>query len=309
MKISVKNLSRQFGRTMAVDGVSFEFESGQIIGFVGPNGAGKTTTMRIMATLDDPTGGDVRLDDISAVEYPEKVRRLVGFMPDAMPEHRDMSVLEYLDFFARAYGLKGGRRREMIDGIIDFTNLGGLREKTVASLSKGMKQRVSLARALVHDPAVLVLDEPAAALDPRARIELRELLRALADNGKAILISSHILTELAEIVHGVVIIEQGRLLRAGSMHQLSGHDSPVMTVAIRALGDCDSLYRTLLEMPVVQEARHLSHCVEVQLEGGDAGASALLCELVGRGVQVVEFSRRQVDLEDVFMSITKGEVQ
>ena len=274
------------------------------------SGSGKTTTMRVMATLDDPTSGDVQFDGMSAVQYPEKVRRLVGFMPDTMPEHRDMSVVEYLDFFARAYGLKGRERRATLDGIIDFTNLGGLREKSLSALSKGMKQRVSLARALVHDPPVLVLDEPAAALDPRARIELRELLRALADNGKAILISSHILTELAEIVHGVVIIEQGRLLRAGSMHQL-GADSEgsLTTVSIRALGDAAALYRDMLEMPLVHEAKIQGACVEVQVEGGDDGASRLLCELVSRGVRVVEFSRQRMDLEDVFMSITKGEVQ
>ena len=198
MEVSVTNLKRYFGKTKAVDGISFEFTSGHIFGFVGPNGAGKTTTMRILATLDEPTEGNAYISGVSVVEEPEKARHLLGFMPDSLPTHRDMTVKEYLDFFGRAYGLHGRKRTRYIESIVDFTNLTGLQGKFLRALSKGMKQRVSLARALVHDPPVLVMDEPAAGLDPRARVELRELLKALADQGKAILISSHILTDLAE---------------------------------------------------------------------------------------------------------------
>ncbi|MEX0886170.1 MAG: ABC transporter ATP-binding protein, partial [Phycisphaeraceae bacterium] len=212
MQISVTKLTRRFGQTVAVDDLSFRFGGGQIFGFVGPNGAGKTTTMRILATLDEPTTGDACIDDISVVEDPEQARRLIGFMPDSEPTHRDVTVHEYLDFFARAYGLRGARRSDTVERVESFTNLGGIREKALRALSKGMKQRVSLARALVHDPPLLVMDEPAAGLDPRARVELRELLKVLAEQGKAILISSHILTELAEICDGAVIIERGRLL-------------------------------------------------------------------------------------------------
>ena len=198
MDVRIVNLTRHFGKTKAVDDISFEFSSGHIFGFVGPNGSGKTTTMRILATLDDPTDGNAYLDGISLVDDPEQARRYVGFMPDALPAHRDMSVHEYLDFFARAYGLRGQRRLSVVNSVEQFTNLTGIRDKLLRALSKGMKQRVSLARAIVHDPPVLVLDEPAAGLDPRARVELRELLKVLADRGKAILISSHILTELAK---------------------------------------------------------------------------------------------------------------
>ena len=173
MRIDVIELHKHYGNTRAVDGISFGFGAGQIFGFVGPNGAGKSTTMRILATLDEPTGGDCLIDGVSVVEEPEKAHKLVGYVPDALPDHRDISVHEYLDFFARAYGLRGDRRRRVVEEIEEFTNLVGIREKHVNALSKGMKNRVSVARALVHDPPVLIMDEPAAGLDPRARVELR----------------------------------------------------------------------------------------------------------------------------------------
>src|SRR5919197_3260953 len=235
MKIEVANLKKHFGATRAVDDVSFTFHSGQVVGFVGPNGAGKSTTMRILATLDEPTAGDALIDGVSVVEEPEKGHRLVGYVPDTLPEHRDISVHEYLDFFARAYGIRSPRRQRVVEEIEEFTNLVGIREKHINALSKGMKNRVSVARALVHDPPVLVMDEPAAGLDPRARIELRELLRVLAGQGKAILISSHILTELSEICNGAVIIERGRILRAGTMEQILTSDVSRRTVVIRLL--------------------------------------------------------------------------
>ena len=166
MDVRIVNLKRYFGKTKAVDDISFEFSSGHIFGFVGPNGAGKTTTMRILATLDDPTEGNAYVNGVSLVDDPEKARTYVGFMPDTLPAHRDMTVHEYLDFFARAYGLRGVKRRAVVDSVEQFTNLKGIRDKLLRALSKGMKQRVSLARAIVHDPPVLVLDEPAAGLDP-----------------------------------------------------------------------------------------------------------------------------------------------
>ena len=195
MKTEVRNLTRIFGKTKAVDNVSFSFEDGNIFGFIGPNGAGKTTTIRIMATLDLATSGDVFYDGVSATIYPEAVRRVVGYMPDSLPGYKDIQVWEYLDFFARSFGLKGAERTRALNDIVDFTNLGELRYKFLFALSKGMKQRVSLARALIHNPKVLIMDEPAAGLDPRARHELRTLLKILADQKKAIFLSSHILSE------------------------------------------------------------------------------------------------------------------
>ena len=220
MKTEVRNLTRIFGKTKAVDNISFSFEDGNIFGFIGPNGAGKTTTIRIMATLDLPTAGDVFYDGVSATLYPEAVRRVVGYMPDSLPGYKDIQVWEYLDFFARSFGLKGAERTRALNDIIDFTNLGELRNKFLYALSKGMKQRVSLARALIHNPKVLIMDEPAAGLDPRTRLELRTLLKILAEQKKAIFLSSHILSELQDICDGAVIIEQGKLLSAGTLGEL-----------------------------------------------------------------------------------------
>ncbi len=309
MEVSVTNLKKHFRKTKAVDGISFQFASGHIFGFVGPNGAGKTTTMRILATLDDPTEGTAHLDGISVVEYPEKARRRLGFMPDSLPTHRDMTVRDYIDFFARAYGLRGRKRTHLIDSIEDFTGLAPLRDKFLQTLSKGMKQRVSLARALVHDPAVLIMDEPAAGLDPRARVELRELLMALADQNKAILISSHILTELAEICNGAVIIEQGRILRAGTMDDIIAQDVPHRILMLRPVENAGELCKELLQTPGVQNARVVGKEVEVELMGNDQDCCDLLTALVNKGIHLVEFRRRQADLEDVFMNVTKGLVQ
>ena len=228
MKVRVENLRKHFGRTRAVDGISFEFDAGQIFGFVGPNGAGKTTTMRIMATLEEPTGGDAFVDGVSVTQYPEQVRRLVGFVPDALPAHGDTTVSEYLDFFARAYGLRAKARRGAVEAVEEFAGIGPIRGKLLKALSKGMKQRVSLARALIHDPSLLIMDEPAAGLDPRARIELRELLCALAGRGKTVFISSHILTELTEICHGVVIIERGRIVEQGAIGEVMARGLPCL---------------------------------------------------------------------------------
>ena len=309
MDVRIVNLKRYFGKTRAVDDISFEFTSGNVFGFVGPNGAGKTTTMRILATLDDPTEGNAYVNGVSLVDDPEKARRFVGFMPDTLPAHRDVTVHEYLDFFARAYDLRGAKRRTVVESIEQFTNLEGIRDKFLLALSKGMKQRVSLARSIIHDPPVLILDEPAAGLDPRARVELRELLRVLADRGKAILISSHILTELAEICNGAIIIEQGKILRAGSMEQILAGTSAHRTIVIRAAGGVDPLHKELLQVPAVQEARVIGEEVEIRVDGGDDVHSEILTHLVGKGFRILDFRQRQRDLEDIFMTVTKGEVQ
>jgi ABC-2 type transport system ATP-binding protein len=309
MRIHVDRLKKHFGRTRAVDDVSFSFSSGEIIGFVGPNGAGKSTTMRIIATLDEPTSGDVWLDDISVVQEPEKAHRLIGYVPDSLPAHRDISVHEYLDFFARAYGIASAARQKVVESIEEFTNLLGIREKHLNALSKGMKNRVSVARALVHDPAVLIMDEPAAGLDPRARIELRELLKVLCSQGKAILISSHILTELAEICSGAVIIERGRILRAGSLAKILTADRPHRSVVIRTLDEPELLHKHLLVQPNVEAVRRIDSTVEVDVASGEEACWKLLAQLVQSGYRVVEFHQQRAGLEELFMNVTEGEVQ
>lgn len=309
MRINVSHLKRYFGKTKAVDDISFSFSSGHIFGFVGPNGAGKTTTMRILATIDEPTAGDAFIDGISVVQDPEKARKLVGFVPDTLPTHRDISVHEYLDFFARAYRIRGKRRHRAVENIEQFTNMMGIREKLLRALSKGMKQRVSVARSLIHDPPVLVMDEPAAGLDPRARVELRELLKILAEQGKAILISSHILTELAEICDGAVIIEQGKILQAGTMEEILSQDLPQLVVIIRPHERLREVHRAVLEMPHVRAARIVSNEVEVEVNGTEAVCSEILTALIQQGHKIAEFRHRRTHLEDVFMSVTKGDVQ
>jgi ABC-2 type transport system ATP-binding protein len=311
MRLDVVHLKRYFADVKAVDDVSFQVESGQIYGFVGPNGAGKTTTMRILATLDEPTAGDALLDGVSVVQQPERARRAIGYMPDHLPSHRDLTVDDYLDFFARAYGLRGRRRRRTVASIEEFTRLTSLRERTIQALSKGMKQRLSLARALIHDPGILILDEPAAGLDPRARVELRELLLALAGQGKAVLISSHILTELSEICDGAVILEHGRMVHAGSLRGLLRAAERQTVVRLRVLeADGDGrLVRELLTAPRVTAARPVGEEVEVELEGGEAAAAELLAALIAAGHRVVEFRPRRGGLEEVFMSVTTGDLQ
>jgi ABC-2 type transport system ATP-binding protein len=309
MKIEVLRLRKYYGRTKAVDDITFSFSSGQIFGFVGPNGAGKSTTIRILATLDEPTSGEALVDGISVVDEPEKAHRLIGYVPDSLPTHRDINVHEYLDFFARAHGIRGRQRKQVVESIEEFTNLTGIREKSVNALSKGMKNRLSVARALVHDPPVLIMDEPASGLDPRARIELRELLKVLAAQGKAILISSHILTELAEICNGAVIIERGRILRAGTLDQIMAEDQPHRTVIIRPLESPEQLHKHLLQMPHIDATRLVDSSVEADLIGTDEACCELLAGLVRDGYRILEFRQRRADLEQIFMTVTKGEVQ
>lgn len=308
MKLEIDNLVRHFGRVRAVDGITFNVDAGEVIGFVGPNGAGKTTTLRIVATLDEASDGDIRLAGTSLFDYPEFARQKIGYMPDALPEHADMTAHEYIDFFGRAFGFRGTGLRDAVGEVEAFTGIEPIRDKTLKSLSKGMKQRVSLARALVHRPDLLVMDEPANGLDPRARIELRELVKALAEAGKSILISSHILAELDEMCSGVVIIERGRLVGNGRVTELAGGLQPTRRVAVRALQPAAELLPLLLELPGVSEAtlRH-EHCI-VEIAADDDACVALLKELVQRHIPVVEFRPEQAGLEEIFMKVTRGEL-
>jgi ABC-2 type transport system ATP-binding protein len=310
MKVQVRNLRKQFGKTVAVDNISFSFDSGHIFGFVGPNGAGKTTTMRIISTIEEPTGGDVLLNGISILQEPELARRMVGYVPDSLPAHADITIHEYLDFYARAYGLRGKKRTASVNAIEEFTNVTGIRDKSLKALSKGMMQRVSLGRALVYDPDILILDEPAAGLDPRARVELRELLLLLAERKKAILISSHILTELTEICNGVVIIERGKILETGTIDDVLKKSTPRRTVAVRLLdGRNADLLRELLQTPQVENPRDVAYEIHFELAGDDASAAEVLAALIARGFKVIEFRQTRANLEDIFMNVTKGGVQ
>lgn len=308
-KIELRRLHRYFGATRAVVDMSFVVYAGEVFGYIGPNGAGKTTSMRILATLDEPTYGDALVDGFSVVDDPDRVRRRLGFMPDYFGAYQNVNVAEYLDFFARAYGLRSYQRKRAVDYVMEFTLLGELADKPIDGLSKGMKQRLCLGRTMIHDPAVLILDEPAAGLDPRARIELREMIGRLGEAGKAVLISSHILTELGEICDKVAIIEQGRLLAVGSVAEISAHAEPVSRVRLRVLGDPGPISRWLEQRGDVAELACHKGLVQLTHDGGPDEQAALLRELVNAGFPIVEFASKTRSLEDVFLHVTKGRVQ
>jgi ABC-2 type transport system ATP-binding protein len=310
--IELKRLHRFFGRTKAVNDISFQVKRGQVFGYIGPNGAGKTTSMRILATLELPTFGDAFVDGFSVIDDPDRVRRRLGFMPDYFGIYPNVNVREYLDFFARAYGLRGTERTRALNYVMDFTELDKLALKPMSALSKGMKQRLCLGRTMIHDPGVLVLDEPAAGLDPRARIQLREMIRRLADDGKTILISSHILTELAEMCDVVGIIEQGRMLAVGSVQEIQHGHTGVQTrawVRVRVLGGADGLSNWLAERTDVHELQHDGDHVSFAHDGQDQAHAELLREIVTAGFAVAAFGSQTKSLEEVFMQVTEGRVQ
>ncbi len=307
--LEVRNVTKRFGKLVAVDGASFAVEPGRITGFIGPNGAGKTTTMRIAATLELPDEGDVLLDGVSVLDDPRSVRRKLGFMPDAYGAYSSTTLWEYLDFYARAYDLAGSVRRRRVEEVLEFTSLSPLREKEMASLSKGLKQRLCLAKTLLHDPSVLILDEPAAGLDPRARVELRELVRALAGMGKAILVSSHILTELAEMCDGIAVIEAGKIKATGSVESITRGLQLAVPIYVRVLEDADRLERALLELPGVERARREGEGVVFDHAGSPESLSTILASLLTAGLHPIEFTPRAMGLEEVFLSLTEGKMQ
>ncbi len=308
-QIELRQLHRVFEETHAVNDVSFEVYAGEVFGYIGPNGAGKTTSMRILATLDEPTAGDAFVDGFSVVEDPDRVRRRLGFMPDYFGTYQNVNVLEYLDFFARAYGLAGRERVAAISEAMEFTQLGELAYKPIEGLSKGMKQRLCLGRTIIHNPSVLILDEPAAGLDPRARIELRDMIARLAAAGKAILISSHILTELSEISDRVAIIERGKILAVGSVAEISIGVQSKSTVHVRALRDHDRLLNWLIQRKGIADVQVEAERFIFTHSGDTESEAKLLKAMIEAGFVVVEFGARHKSLEDVFLHVTKGRVQ
>ena len=307
--LEVRDVTKTYGRVKAVDDVSFAVQPGQTVGFIGPNGAGKTTTMRICATLVYPDKGDVFVGGKSVLEAPREVRAMLGFMPDSYGAYSNTTIWEYLDFYARAYGIRGDARRRRVGEVLEFTSLTDLQTKEMASLSKGLKQRLCLAKTLLHDPSVLILDEPAAGLDPRARVELRELVRALAGLDKAILVSSHILTELAEMCDSVVVIENGKLMADGSVSELTKRLRATTAVHVRALQGPEALEAALNLLPGVERVRREGEGVVFEHAGAPEDLARVLSELVQRGLSVVQYAPVELDLEEVFLSLTEGKMQ
>ena len=307
--LEIDGLVRHFDKLRAVDDISFNVKRGQVFGFIGPNGAGKTTTMRILATLDLPQAGDVRVNGVSVIDEPETARKLTGFMPDYAGVYSTTTVEEYLDFFARSNGMHGDARRTAVESVIEFMGIGDLRDRHVERLSKGLKQRVALGRAIIHDPQLLVLDEPAANLDPRARIEFRTLIRELAADGKTVLLSSHILTELSEICDAVAVIEKGKILATGTVQEIMTGLREHRVLSVRIAGERESAMRFLLEQASVVRVIDANDRLQLEFTGDDEAQVALLGRLVGAGFPILEFNTEGAGLEDLFMKITTGKVQ
>jgi ABC-2 type transport system ATP-binding protein len=307
--LEINGLVRHFGKLRAVDDISFSADRGQVLAFIGPNGAGKTTTMRILATLDVPQGGDARIGGFSVIDHPEQTRRVTGFMPDYAGVYGQTTVEEYLDFFARTYGLRRVARRKAVDDVVDFMGIGELKDRLIDTLSKGLQQRVALGRAIIHNPQLLILDEPAANLDPRGRIEFRTLIRELAADGKTILLSSHILTELSEICDCVAVIEKGKILAQGTVQEIMTGLRRQKTISVRLSSKHEAAHRFLLEQPDVSRVHEVGGCLRFEFAGTDEAQVQLLRRMIGAEFPVVEFAAQDAGLEDLFMKITAGNVQ
>ncbi len=313
--ISVHNLYRYFGTLKAVNGVTFEIPKGSVCGFVGANGAGKTTTMRILASLDYPTLGTAEICGYNVVSHPDEVRRLIGWMPDHFGNYEHMTVVEYLDFYARALGYKGKERRQRVQEVMDFTDLGPLAERYSNKLSKGNTQRLGLGRALLQDPEVLVMDEPAAGLDPKARVELKSLIRVLANEGKTIFISSHILSELGEMCDSLLFINGGRIVHHGDAQSMMQETDVTggLLYDVQILGDSEALSAWCLLHPKVEFLESRKQGGRIRIESNVIDDSAeILQRMIKDGLRIVEFHREQRNLEDAFIDmlgkIDRGEV-
>jgi ABC-2 type transport system ATP-binding protein len=304
---------KRYGKVVAVAGVDLDIDRGEIFGLVGPNGAGKSTTIRMLATALQPSAGEAQVCGFDVSRRPNAVRRVIGYMPDTFGTYDDMRVWEYLDFFAHCYGIPSGKRRRIVADLLGLVDLGSKRDAYVQTLSRGMQQRLCLAHALVHDPEVLLLDEPASGLDPRARTELRELLRELRSMGKTIVISSHILPELEELCTAVAIIDRGRVLASGSVDQIQARFRRGLVVRARILGDADALdaaSRFLAGQPEVASAEITTDGrLEIALSGDEEAASALLYRTMSQGHRVASFAPIASDLEELFLQITAPEGQ
>lgn len=304
--IQVENLERTFGKLKAVDGVSFSIEHGKVVGFVGANGAGKTTTMRILATLDYPNGGVVRLGGHNVVHYPAQVRRLLGWVPDSFGTYEHMTVLEYMDFYARALGYKGKERLQRIQEVMDFTDLTPLADRMSNKMSKGQTQRLCLGRALLHDPQILIMDEPAAGLDPKARVELKQLIRILAEEGKTILISSHILSELGEMCDSLLFIDKGKIMHHGdaaSMIQGSGVEGETL-MHVQVAGDPHKVVEWALTAPLIQVVEETKRGARLKIKASDeATIAGVLRRMIQDGLVVTDYHREERRLEDAFIDM------
>ncbi len=305
--IVVENLTKIYGGRIALDNISFVVPEGEIFGFVGPNGAGKTTTLRILAALLAPTSGSAFIDGADVTREPERVHSRLGYMPDFFGVYDQLTVAEYLDFYASCYRQPRQRRKVVVDNLLELVDLGDRRNQAVDTLSRGLKQRVCLARALVHDPAVLLLDEPASGLDPRARVEMREILKELRNMGKTIVISSHILPELTELCSMIGIIDQGRMRATGAVQEVIQQLTSGRRLRIRVLGKPRPAVTLLKRLAAVRRVDLVEGALEAAYDGEEGTAADILQALTGAGIRVAEFNPLVGGLEDAFLKATAEE--
>lgn len=321
LAIETRGLTRQYGKLTAVRDLNLSIPQGSLFGLIGPNGAGKTTTLRMLAGLLEPTSGEIIVNGQSINQNLTELRRQIGFMPDFYGVYEDLVVWEYLDFFARCYNIPAKRREQVIEELLDLVDLSEKRDAYVHTLSRGMRQRLCLAHAMVHDPQVLLLDEPASGLDPRARVEMRELLRELGAMGKTVILSTHILAELAELCDSIGIIERGQLVVAGRLDVIQKQVQAGRKLTIRSLSDPQKVEAYLSAYPGVSQVSpvlendendkdpaSLAKELEIDFVGDEAAVAQLLEDLVEHKFRVTTFNETHTGLEEVFLRLTKGEV-
>lgn len=304
--IEIRQLTKTYGQFTALDRLDLTIDKGTVFGFVGPNGAGKTTTMSIIATLLNPTSGTAKVGGYEVTQHPKEVRKLIGYMPDFFGVYDHFKTTEYLDFYGASYGIPRSERLRLIPQLLELVNLTDKREFYVDTLSRGMKQRLCLARCLVHDPELLILDEPASGLDPRARIEMREILKELKRMGKTIMISSHILPELAEMVDEIGIIEHGSLIANGKVKDIQNQMRANRVLHIRVGNREEQLVPWLKDQAGVSQVELEEAQVLVHFDGGDKEQAALLRKLIELDYEIISFNDVASDLEDVFLEMTRG---
>lgn len=306
--LEINDLVKNYGKFRALDGLSLTVPDGSIFGFVGPNGAGKTTTMRIIAGLLASTSGQVSVDGVDVTKDPKALREKIGYMPDFFGVYDNLKVTEYMDFYAGTYQIPYKERGAIIDNLLDIVDLSHKKDAYVDSLSRGMKQRLCLARSLIHDPELLILDEPASGLDPRARIEMKEVLKQLQLMGKTIIISSHILPELAEMCTEVAIISGGKLATQGAVQDIMHSLSKKREVRVKTLdvASMEKLTMLLREQPLVNGVRQNAADLEFDYDGDDKALSALLYHMVLAEIPILSFHEKEGNLEEIFMQVTGG---
>jgi ABC-2 type transport system ATP-binding protein len=306
--IKVENLKKCYGSFTAVDDLSFHIEKGEIFGFVGSNGAGKTTTMKIAAGLMEPTAGTIYIDGLDIKKNRNEAKKKLGYMPDFFGVYDDLKVIEYMNFYCGIHGIPPKKRDSIIQPLIELVNLEDKKEFYVDALSRGMKQRLCLARALIHDPEVLILDEPASGLDPRARVEFRQILFTLREMKKTVLISSHILLELAEICTTIGIINRGKMVVKGSVSDIQKQLSHLNRIKLKVVSDLDATVLRLKEYPNISNINIVNGCIEFSYSGSDEDKSILLRRLVEEKLPIYHFEEAGGSLESIFMQLTE-EVQ